>query len=1151
MSTPLLNKMEPIAGYTIRERIGAGGYGEVWKAEAPGGLEKAVKFVYGQLDETRAACELKALNRVKEARHPFLLSLERVEVVDGQLIIVTELAEKSLKDRFDECRQLGEGGIPRDELLRYLADAADALDYIRQRYSLQHLDIKPENLLIVGGHVKVGDFGLVKDLKHTHLSFVEGLTPVYAPPEAFDDTISSTSDQYSLAIVYQEMLTGVLPFPGRTASQLSMQHRYSRPQLGALPESDRAAIAKALAKDPADRFSACLAMVEALMGRNRLGGDSKAGAGPLPGQASTGDTTPGSVLATELIRELDPKREAGPQLRPAESTLLAIVDAPEPARDLPPVPWTDEGPRLRPALFLGIGGTAARVFRRLRARLRNRLGDVHAVPCLAMLLVDTDRREIHNAVQGSETAALDARETLLMPLRRPEHYRAGSDRLLKWLSRRWLYNIPSSNQTEGLRPLGRLALVEHSQDLSDRLRAILQTVTSQESLSASAAATGWEIAAGEPRVYVVASISGGTGGGMVIDAAYLVRQALRELGLADEATCGILLHGPGRQSRDAGLSVANACACLMELEQFCREGYPGDEACSLPAFGRGAAFHDTYLVHQGNDLDERGREQAADAVAEYLYLNAATGAGRFFDACRRSPTDHGRDERPGVRFRSFGLSRAGCLHSELVGQTADLLSAGVLRRWCGETVGLPGSPLAAGPSDPRAKVEQAASRIAEECIEKSSLAGSAVAADVRRLEEEVLGSPREQFARGVLGPVLAAPHERSPQEILAEITAAAGPPLGEARPDEFSPVNWQWRLSARARELARNRAKAVREEIWEIAERAGLSVPAIRHIVQRLESHLQGLSKGFSGSSRESEARLGRALADKVSGNRRPAWLGLGKRQQRPAWDAWQDVLGLRLEQTEAWAAEQFVRMVRSDLAQVRDQLGGLLQELNLIAGRFPAPPTPARIATADPDEPADIQEWIQEKTRRTIRDLSGELVDRLAAEFTRQHVLPRGGMPGLLESRHDLARWLPGTLRGAARTAAVDAIRKTDVIVRLSGTDESGPDVLRDLRFKSSARLAACGGGKRLLAVLPHAADSAFREAVGQAIGEGHVGCFDFDNELVFCQEFEQMPFGQVAATICENNRGFAELAARLHTRIDVAWKRLEFPESADERRA
>ena len=71
---------EPIPGYRLIEPIGTGGFGEVWKCIAPGGIHKAIKFVYGDLDGAGdegkgAEQERKALKRVLEVRHPFILSM--------------------------------------------------------------------------------------------------------------------------------------------------------------------------------------------------------------------------------------------------------------------------------------------------------------------------------------------------------------------------------------------------------------------------------------------------------------------------------------------------------------------------------------------------------------------------------------------------------------------------------------------------------------------------------------------------------------------------------------------------------------------------------------------------------------------------------------------------------------------------------------------------------------------------------------------------------------------------------------------------------------------------------------------------------------------------------------------------------------------
>src|SRR5206468_4928491 len=99
MTVRIESMAEPLPGYRLIERLGGGGFGEVWKAEAPGGLLKAIKFVHGDLrtgaddDLRRAEQELKALKRVQTVRHPYLLSLERYDIIEGRLLIVMELAD--------------------------------------------------------------------------------------------------------------------------------------------------------------------------------------------------------------------------------------------------------------------------------------------------------------------------------------------------------------------------------------------------------------------------------------------------------------------------------------------------------------------------------------------------------------------------------------------------------------------------------------------------------------------------------------------------------------------------------------------------------------------------------------------------------------------------------------------------------------------------------------------------------------------------------------------------------------------------------------------------------------------------------------------------------------------------------------------------
>ncbi|MFO0938993.1 MAG: tubulin-like doman-containing protein, partial [Gemmataceae bacterium] len=135
-----------------------------------------------------------------------------------------------------------------------------------EKHSLQHLDVKPKNLFLISDRVKVADFGLVSAVERSSADgMMAGITPVYTSPETFQNKISKQSDQYSLAIVYHELLTGQRPYNGKNVRQLAMQHMTQAPNLELLPACDRPVVERALAKNPEDRYPSCLSFVRALI----------------------------------------------------------------------------------------------------------------------------------------------------------------------------------------------------------------------------------------------------------------------------------------------------------------------------------------------------------------------------------------------------------------------------------------------------------------------------------------------------------------------------------------------------------------------------------------------------------------------------------------------------------------------------------------------------------------------------------------------------------------------------------------------------------------------------------------------------------------------------------------------------------------------
>jgi serine/threonine protein kinase len=257
--------MLPVGGgYRLLQRIGSGGFGEVWRALAPGDVEVAIKVLFRSIDHDEAKRELQSLDIIKSHRHPYLLQTQAYWFWQNRLYIVMELADGSLRDRLKECRKQGLIGVPAADLIRYLHEAAEALDFLHGKGVL-HRDIKPDNILLLQGHAKVADFGLARlHQSQQMLTATFAGTPAYMAPEMFASKVIEQSDQYCLAATYAELRLDRRLFIGETPIQLMYHHLQAAPELGPLPEAEQRVLLRALAKQPDQRFPSCLSFIREL-----------------------------------------------------------------------------------------------------------------------------------------------------------------------------------------------------------------------------------------------------------------------------------------------------------------------------------------------------------------------------------------------------------------------------------------------------------------------------------------------------------------------------------------------------------------------------------------------------------------------------------------------------------------------------------------------------------------------------------------------------------------------------------------------------------------------------------------------------------------------------------------------------------------------
>ncbi|MFD9030324.1 serine/threonine-protein kinase [Streptomyces sp. NPDC059567] len=275
-----------IANYVVEAEIGRGGMAVVYRARDLR-LDRtvALKLLAPELARNdtfrkRFAHESRVAAAID---HPHIVPVFEAGETEGVLYIAMRyVAGQDLRALLDR-----EGALPPVKAGRIAVQVASALD-AAHAHDLVHRDVKPGNILVAEGtdrdhpeHVYLTDFGLTKkSLSLTGLTTVGqfvGTLDYVAPEQISGKPVDGRCDVYSLACVVYETLTGAPPFRRDDDMALLWAHQYDPPppvssERPELPEAGDEVLAKALAKEPEERYGTCLEFVGALRAALERGG---------------------------------------------------------------------------------------------------------------------------------------------------------------------------------------------------------------------------------------------------------------------------------------------------------------------------------------------------------------------------------------------------------------------------------------------------------------------------------------------------------------------------------------------------------------------------------------------------------------------------------------------------------------------------------------------------------------------------------------------------------------------------------------------------------------------------------------------------------------------------------------------------------------
>jgi hypothetical protein len=248
----------PLDGYTLKRGIGKGGFGEVYFAISDGGKEVALKLVRGDRE-----IEMRGMSQCLNLKHPNLVSLFdiRPDSHGDQWVVMEYIAGESLSTVLARHPN----GLPRELAREWFLALTRAIGYLHD-HGIVHRDLKPGNIFLENGVLKVGDYGLSKSISQSQRTAQTDSvgTVHYMAPEISTGNYNKQIDVYAAGIILYEMLTGKVPFEGESAGEILMKHLTAPPDLSKLPNEYLPIVAKALAKNPAQRYASMNEMGRAI-----------------------------------------------------------------------------------------------------------------------------------------------------------------------------------------------------------------------------------------------------------------------------------------------------------------------------------------------------------------------------------------------------------------------------------------------------------------------------------------------------------------------------------------------------------------------------------------------------------------------------------------------------------------------------------------------------------------------------------------------------------------------------------------------------------------------------------------------------------------------------------------------------------------------